>query len=146
MAETHVWNERLDLGHEAIDHEHHLQIGLLSAFIEAAEAGRPSLARRFVDELLSYSVVHFSSEEWLMESAGFAGRIGHATSHAELLQRMRELRQALGEGLEGPALTSAIELRADLAAHMDEADRILVHGVQPRGQGTTEGVPSGTSP
>jgi hemerythrin len=132
MTEAHVWNERLDLGHEAMDHEHHLQIGLVSAFVDAAEQRRPALARRLAEQLVAYSVVHFGSEELLMEGSGFAGRAGHAAEHAEFLAQMRELARAFGAGEEDVAIASAIDLRAALAAHMNDADRRLALHVRPR--------------
>jgi len=131
MPEAHAWNDRLDLGHEAMDHEHHLQIGLVSAFIEAAEGRRPGLARRLAEQLVAYSVVHFGSEELLMEGSRYAGLAGHAAEHAEFLSQMRDLAQAFGAGEEDAALASSIELRAALAAHMNDADRRLALHVRP---------------
>ena len=46
MIGAHAWNEHLDLGHEAMDHEHHLQVALVSAVADAIEQGRPAVARR----------------------------------------------------------------------------------------------------
>jgi hemerythrin len=132
MQEAHAWNDRLDLGHEAMDHEHHLQIGLVSAFIDAAEGRRPGLARRLAEQLVAYSAVHFGSEELLMEGSGFAGIAGHAAEHAEFLAQMRDLSRAFGSGGEDAALASAIELRAALAAHMNDADRRLALHVRSR--------------
>jgi hemerythrin len=125
MVESHAWNARLDLGHEAMDHEHHLQIGLVSAFIDAVEGRRPWMARRLAEQLVAYSVVHFGSEELLMETSGFAGRDRHAGEHAEFLAQMRELSVAFTAGEEDAAVASAIEMRASLAAHMADADRKL---------------------
>jgi len=125
MVETHAWNETLDLGHEAMDHEHHLQIGLVSAFIDAVEQRRPWVARRLAEQLVAYSVVHFGSEELLMETSGYGGRERHATEHAAFLEQMRELGRSFGAGDEDVAVASAIDLRAALAAHMNDADRRL---------------------
>ncbi len=125
MVEAHAWNEQLDLAHEAMDHEHHLQVALLVAFTEAVEQRRPWLARRLAEQLHRYSVVHFGSEELLMEATGHAGREAHAAEHAAFLERMR----GLGEGYDGEggeaALETALDLRAALAAHVDRADRAL---------------------
>jgi len=131
MPEAHAWNDRLDLGHEAMDHEHHLQVGLVSAFIDAAEQRRPALAHRLAEQLVAYSVVHFGSEELLMETSGFAGRAGHAGEHAEFLEQMRTLASDFAQGGEDAAVASAIDLRAALAAHMNDADRRLVGHVRP---------------
>ena len=44
MTGAHAWNEQLDLGHEAMDNEHHLQVALVSAVADAIEQGRPAAA------------------------------------------------------------------------------------------------------
>lgn len=125
MVETHAWNEQLELGHEAMDHEHHLQIGLVSAFIDAVEQRRPLVARRLAEQLVSFSMVHFGSEELLMETSGFGGLERHAAEHAAFLEQMRELAHAHDGGAEDAAVASAIDLRAALAGHMNDADRSL---------------------
>ena len=132
MTEQHAWSEKLDLGHEAMDHEHHLQIALVSAFIEAVEQGRPGLARQLAEQLVRYSVAHFGSEELLMEASGYAGRARHAGEHEAFLEQMRGLVGDVDARADDPAIASAIDLRAALAAHMDEADRRLASHVTPR--------------
>ena len=131
MPEAHAWNERLELGHYAMDHEHHLQVGLVSAFIDAAEQRRPLVARKLAEQLVAYSVVHFGSEELLMEASAFAGRAGHAGEHEEFLEQMRALAADFVHGEEDVAVASAIDLRAALAAHMNDADRRLASHVRP---------------
>ena len=125
MVEAHAWNDKLDLSHEAMDHEHHLQIALVTAYADAVEQRRPWLARRLAEQLVRYSIVHFGSEELLMETADYAGLATHASEHASFLVRMRELEQSSEEIDADAALSAAIELRAALAAHMDGADRRL---------------------
>jgi hemerythrin len=131
MVETHAWNEKLDVGHEAMDHDHHLQIGLVSAFVDAVERGRPWMARRLADQLLAYSVAHFGSEELLMEGSAFPERDAHAGEHGAFLEQMRELQRSFASGDEALATTSALELRSALAAHMNSADRRLAAHVSP---------------
>ena len=125
MVEAHAWNDKLDLSNEAMDHEHHLQIALVTAYADAVEQRRPWLARRLAEQLVRYSIVHFGSEELLMETADYAGRATHASEHASFLVRMRELEETCDEVDADAALSAAIELRAALAAHMDGADRRL---------------------
>lgn len=130
MTEAHAWNDRLDLAHEAMDHEHHLQIALLSAFVEAVEQGRPWLARRLAGQLVGYSAVHFASEELLMDASGAPDREPHAAEHAAFVTRMRELEEDCGSD---GALELALELREALAAHMNGADRRLAERAGRRG-------------
>lgn len=125
MVEAHAWNEKLDLEHEAMDHEHHLQIALLSALVEAVEERRPSFARRLAEQLVRYSTVHFGSEELLMEASGYEARDAHAGEHATFLAQMRELEASCGEETGELALAAALDLRSALAAHIGDADRRL---------------------
>lgn len=130
MVEAHAWNEKLDLSHEAMDHEHHLQIALVTAFADAVEQSRPWLARRLAEQLVRYSIVHFGSEELLMEKDGYAAREGHAREHATFLVQMRELERSYEDSDGGGALAAALDLRDALAAHMNDADRRLAEHVR----------------
>ncbi len=125
MVEAHAWNEKLDLAHEAMDHEHHLQIALVSAFADAVEQRRPWLARRLAEQLILYSTVHFGSEELLMEASGYGGRNEHAGEHALFLDQMRALERSYDEEDPDAALAAALDMRHQLAAHMGDADRRL---------------------
>jgi len=128
MVEAHPWNEKLDLSHEAMDHEHHLQIAILTAFADAVEQRRPWLARRLAEQLVRYSMVHFGSEELLMEASAYPQRDAHASEHASFLVRMQELGSAddATEEVSDATLAAAIELREALESHIQNADRRLV--------------------
>ncbi len=125
MVEAHAWNEGLDLSHEAMDHEHHLQIALVTAFADAIEQRRPWLARRLGEQLLTYSAAHFGGEELLMEAASYPEREQHAGEHAEFVSHIRQLQRAFDEGDEEVAFEAALDLRQALAMHMNDADRKL---------------------
>jgi hemerythrin len=134
MIEAHAWNEKLDLGHEAMDHEHHLQIALVTALIDSIERGRPVMARKLATQLDGYSVVHFGSEELLMETSAYGGRDAHAGEHRMLLQAMREIELALARDEHELALAFAVELKAGLAGHVAGPDARLANHVKPGGQ------------
>lgn len=123
MVEAHAWNEGLDLSHEAMDHEHHLQIALVTGFVDAVEQRRPWLARRLVAQLLTFSAAHFDGEELLMEAAGYPERAAHSGEHRDFLAHIRQIARALDEGDEEVALEAALDLRQALAGHMNGADR-----------------------
>jgi hemerythrin len=134
MIEAHAWNRKLDLGHEAMDHDHHLQIALASAVVDAIEQGRPWLARRLAGQLLDYSGVHFGSEESLMDASGYGEKDGHAGEHRALLQAMEEIDGALQRDERELALAFAVDLRAGLAGHIAGSDGKLAEHVAPRAQ------------
>ncbi len=131
MIEAHAWNEKLDLGHEAMDHEHHLQIALVSALTDAIEQRRPVAARKLVDQLVTYSRIHFGSEEVLMEASAYPDLADHAEEHRTLLEAVNEVAGALERDETDLALAFAVELRAGLAGHMAGSDQRLVSHVTP---------------
>jgi hemerythrin len=108
-----------------MDHEHHLQVALISAFVDALEQRRPALARKLADQILTYSTAHFGGEELLMEAMSYPDREGHAGQHAEFVAHIRQIQRAYDEGDEGVALEAALDLRQALAMHMNDADRRL---------------------
>jgi hemerythrin len=128
MIEAHAWNKKLDLGHEAMDHEHHLQIALVSALIDSIEQARPWMARKLADQLERHSEVHFASEEMLMVSSRYGERDVHAAEHRTLLQAIREIEGALDREEADLAVAFGVELKAGLAGHIAGADaRVAAH-------------------
>jgi hemerythrin-like metal-binding protein len=88
------------------------------------------MARRLADQLLQYSVVHFGSEELLMEGAAYPERERHAGEHAAFLETIREVQRAFAAGEEDLAAATAVELRSALGGHVNEADRRLAEHVR----------------
>lgn len=136
MIGAHAWNEQLDLGNEALDHEHHLQIALVTALADAIEQGRPSVARRLVSQLVAYSGMHFGGEELLMSASGYPERQRHQEEHRMLTQAMQEVEGALEREEPELALAFALDVRAGLAGHIAGSDHKLADHVaapvQPR--------------
>jgi hemerythrin len=123
MQETHVWNPKLDVGDEALDREHHLQIALVSALTDALEQGRPWVARQVSEQLAGFTAAHFAGEELLMEASGYDLRQAHAEEHRALTAGIEEIRTLLGGGERDLALAMALDLRTNLAGHMAASDR-----------------------
>jgi hemerythrin len=126
MSEAHAWDERLDLGDEAIDPDHHLQIALVSALADALEQRRPQLAHRFVAQLAGYTRFHFAGEELLMDDSGHPRAEVHGREHKALLAQIDEVRAAVQAEDLDLALTLTLDLRTALGAHMMTSDRLVV--------------------
>jgi hemerythrin-like metal-binding protein len=130
MIGAHAWNEHLDLGNQALDHEHHLQIALVSAIADSIEQGRPAQARRLAAQLIAYSGMHFGSEELLMSASAYPDRQRHGDEHRMLSQAMQEVEGALERGERELALAFALDVRAGLAGHIAGADHRLADHVR----------------
>jgi hemerythrin len=131
MIGAHAWNEHLDLGHEVMDHEHHLQIALVSALTDAIEQRHPGEARRLCGQLVAFSGMHFGGEELLMSASAYPERHHHAEEHRMLTQAMQEVEGALDRDEPDLALAFALELRAGLAGHIAGSDHRLADHVCP---------------
>ncbi len=125
MQESHVWDEKLDLGDEAIDRDHHLQVALVSALADALEQRRPWMARRLLDQLAGYSASHFSGEELLMEDVGHPQLEAHGREHRALLAQVEEIRAALLGDERDLALSMTLDLRSALGGHINSSDRLV---------------------
>ncbi len=134
MIGAHAWNEHLDLGNEVLDHEHHLQIALVSALADAIEQSRPGEARRLTAQLVAYSGVHFGSEELLMAASAYPERQRHLEEHRMLTQAMQEVEGALDRDERELALAFALDVRAGLAGHIAGSDHALADHLRARPQ------------
>jgi hemerythrin len=130
MIGAHAWNEHLDLGHAAMDQEHHLQIALVCALADAIEQSRPGEARRLASQLVAYSGMHFGSEELLMGASAYPDRQRHAEEHRMLTQAMQEVEGALDREERELALAFVLDLRAGLAGHIAGSDLRLADAVR----------------
>lgn len=130
MIGAHAWDEHLDLGNEAMDRDHHLQVALVSGIAAAIEQARPAEARRLAAQLVAYSGMHFGSEELLMSASAYPDRRRHGDEHRMLTQAMQEVEGALARDERELALAFALDLRAGLAGHIAGADHRLADHVR----------------
>lgn len=125
MNEGHPWSDWLDVGEPDLDNDHHLQMRLVTALIDALEEGRPWLAHRLAAHLHDSSTVHFEAEEHRMRRSADPERVEHQREHDSLLARMDELIEAVEEEDHARAIAAAIDLRSALAGHIHSSDRRL---------------------
>ncbi len=123
MQEKHAWNERLDLGHDALDREHHLQIALVSGLADAIERGRPRMARRLLEQLTGYSKEHFAGEELLMEAGGYRLLPAHRQEHQAILAEIQEIQYLFDRAEYDLAAPMALDLLSGLGSHIAASDR-----------------------
>jgi hemerythrin len=125
MIEGHSWSDWLEVGDSDLDNDHHLQMRLVSALIDAMEEGRPWLAHRLADHLRDTSTVHFASEEDRMRASDYPDRLAHRREHDALIARLEELAELVDGDDDAPAIAAAIDLRSTLANHIGTSDRRL---------------------
>lgn len=125
MIEGHAWSDWLEIGDPDLDNDHHLQMRLISALVDAIEEGRPWLAHRLAEHLRDGSAIHFEEEERRMRDDADPERAVHQREHDALLAQMEELLRAVDGEEDALATAAAIDLRSILAAHIGSWDRRL---------------------
>jgi len=136
MQEGHVWNKRLDLDHDVLDGEHHLQIAMIGALAEAIEQRRPSMARRLSEQLETYSAAHFVGEELVMETSEYPRAAAHREEHQAILKHLGELRERIRAEDHDEALAIALDLLTGISAHISSSDHAFAkHASERRGGG-----------
>lgn len=85
------WDCRYELGHERIDAEHRIFLGLIVDFQESALAGADKEKQiRILNEIVKYAEFHFVSEENIMTDYQYPDIEYHASLHNMLLAEMTD--------------------------------------------------------
>jgi len=93
------WRKDYEIGIGAIDHEHRELIDLINEMHAALGVdASPEAAVNFLGELYTQVSGHFALEERMMREAGYDEVEAHREEHEELLDSIRELMDAYGDG------------------------------------------------
>jgi hemerythrin len=129
-----------DVGHETVDREHQVQLGLVDALCTAVgKAGGETDIREILDRLLEYSRIHFLSEQLLMRLHAYPEYETHAVEHDRMIAAMEEIRQSWQEGRLESRREIIEALRHDLIGHIHRQDRELGRHLTSCGVGSSEG-------
>jgi hemerythrin len=129
-----------DAGHETIDREHQVQIGLMDTLHRAVRAKQDDAdICELLDRLLEYSRVHFLSEQILMRLHAYPDYEAHVVEHDRMLGTMEELRTGWQEGRIEAPLEIIEALRHDLCGHIRRHDQELGRHLAGSGIGLPRG-------
>ena len=122
MAYLH-WSSDLDTGIEVIDKQHQRIADYLNELNAANSTGDMAVTNRILNELVDYTITHFSFEEELQEKAGYPFLRAHKRVHEIFAKRVAEFqkRAAAGENVAPEVLAM---LKIWLVNHIkgDDAD------------------------
>ena len=105
--ETLNWTADLSIGIELIDDQHRRIVDYINELQEASQTNDLDVVGRIIDDLMEYTVSHFSFEEAMMERAGYRFLGPHKKVHELFTRRVTEFRQRF-------------KLREDVASEMQE--------------------------
>jgi hemerythrin len=98
------WSDSYSMGHERIDFEHRIFLGLLNEYQTARrDGGAKEGLLRILNEIASYARFHFLSEENLMEDIRYPQLDEHKHLHKTLIEALGNMRL----GLEYDLMTAA---------------------------------------
>jgi hemerythrin-like metal-binding protein len=86
------WSEELSTGYADIDHDHKMLIGMINQLAIAPNRQDIIVLEFILDELSLYVSYHFSREEQLMSSLGYAGLDKHCVSHRDFIEELKATR------------------------------------------------------
>ncbi|MFQ3550291.1 MAG: bacteriohemerythrin [Armatimonadota bacterium] len=90
------WNERLSVGIDEIDNQHKELINRINKLTDAIESNKGNLEiKSTVKFLQDYVVMHFGSEEKIMESEKYPEFVKHKQIHNDFVSNFKELQNKL---------------------------------------------------
>ena len=111
----------------SIEKEHVVQLGMLKALCDAVEEELyPAKIHEILQQLTSYSELHFMSEELLMRMYAYPDYDDHVLDHTNMTERLNKLIQDYIKGPKEMVVQNANEIREFLVAHINSRDQALV--------------------
>ena len=116
--------DKLDLS--SIDNEHRIQIGLLNALYDAVNNKNPaSEINQILNQLTTYSELHFMSEELLMRMYAYPDYDDHVHDHEAMTEFLNDIMKTVTAGQDSMALKTASDMRQFLVSHISTRDEAL---------------------
>lgn len=128
------WNEKLRLGHSAIDNDHQKLVGLINALGDAMSTGQGSdVCGSVLNELIDYTRTHFATEERLMSLHHYATPAAalHKAEHVKLVQDVVDFQNKFNVGTAAISVSLLHFLMEWLTQHILESDRALTKAIPP---------------
>lgn len=97
MAYLH-WSNDMDTGIAVIDTQHRRIVDLINELNTANESGDPAVIKHVLNELVDYTLSHFSFEEELQLKANYPFYKGHKRVHEIFTMRVGEFQQRAAAG------------------------------------------------
>ena len=105
MAQLLTWSDDLSVGVDVIDNQHKRIVEYINELHEARLKRDKNAIAHVIEELVDYTLSHFSFEEAMMEEAHYRFLAPHKKVHELFVRRVSEFQQRfkLGEDFEAVA-------------------------------------------
>ena len=111
---------------ERMPAEHHTQLELLDTLVGSIKAGKQDTNTiKQLDRLVSYTGLHFLSEQLLMQDQGYTAYGEHAEDHQRILEFLRDLQTGHHERGHRLNEEDAEMIRSNIIKHISHHDQKL---------------------
>ena len=119
------WNDRLSVGHQAVDQDHRRLFKLFNDLSQAMRVGNTkSVIASVLDQLVDYAEVHFRREEGLMASANYPEITAHRKEHEYFVTRSKEVCHQFASSASKTLAIDTLEfLKTWLINHIQKSDQ-----------------------
>jgi hemerythrin len=126
-----VWDDSLNTGIPVIDSQHRRIVDYINQLQDAIDADDEGSVQEVLDDLVDYTVSHFSFEEHLQEQAKYSNFEAHKKTHEKFARKIHDYRERFhgGEDIAGTLLS---DLRDWLIRHIKEEDADYVGAAKAR--------------
>ncbi|MDH5477664.1 MAG: bacteriohemerythrin [Nitrospinota bacterium] len=125
------WDEKFTIGIEEFDQQHKKLFGLINELETSVRQGNSrSVMSKVVDELLHYTLTHFSQEEKTLLENGYPDYEYHLQEHNDLLGQVREFKNNHDAGKSVITMELMGFLVNWLTNHINQTDRKYVPFLQ----------------
>lgn len=128
------WNEKMMVNLSVIDNQHKKLIDLINALHDAMKAGKAKeILGKVLGEMIAYTDYHFSTEENLMRTHGFADFTKHKIIHDDLRKKALDLQKQHAAGVVTLSVDVSNFLKDWLKHHIGEMDKVLAAFLREKG-------------
>ena len=119
-----TWNSMYATGIPTIDNQHKKLVELLNALFDGMKSGQgDQAAGKTLDELIKYTITHFSTEEQLFKKYGYPETEAHKKEHENLKTQALKLQSDYRSGKAQITMDVANFLRDWLKNHILQTDK-----------------------
>jgi len=120
-----TWTESMSVGVKILDDDHKKLVGMVNQLHDGIMDGhRAEALGKVLDQLVSYTKVHFDREEAMFTKTHYPELAGHKKEHDDLIKKASDLQARYKEGASSMlSLETMSFLKTWLAHHIQGCDK-----------------------
>ncbi len=119
-----TWNDKYSVGIKELDAQHKQLINILNELYEAMQnATAQNALGKIINELVSYTKLHFATEEKYMERYNYSGLASQKKEHEKFVEKVNLFKQDFESGKLALSLNVASFVKDWLSSHILGSDK-----------------------